>query len=272
MLKESLLSKFKTKELSHFYILSCPLSQDEARTYLDEWSQDFLSDILCQKREGLSKEKALDSLKLGHADIQFIETKNKSYTVTGGEFDEFFKFLQHSANELDHKFIFVKDTHKITETLSNKLLKTLEEPPVDITIFFLDPIKKEILPTIASRAIMLNLPIENNIEDRSFDAKLSFEAWVNTVPNLEMNKAAQAIMAIESGNSQIHGLVEEIRAKSIEEEELLKLLMQWLTHTSQSGDKLELVISQSKTIDEQKVYHGPAQNRLIPLFTKLFTL
>jgi len=272
MLKQSLLKKLSLQEISHFYIVSCPLNEHDARDYLNEWINDFLCEVLCSKRDGLGHEKAQESLKLGHSDIQFIETDNKLYTDKNEDFKEFYKFLEYSASELGHKFIIVKDIHKISESIGNKLLKTLEEPPFGVTIFFLDPQKKKVLTTISSRAIRLNLPIHAKTEEKSFNASLSFEQWVNTQANLELNKSAQSIIGIESGNGQIHSLIEEIRSKNIDEEEIIKLLMNWITNTSQDGEKVMNFIEQIKTIDYQRPFNGPAQGRMVPLLSKLFTL
>ncbi|EQC49824.1 DNA polymerase III, delta subunit [Bacteriovorax sp. DB6_IX] len=272
MLKQALLSKFKTQELSHFYIVSCPLQEQAAREFLDKWLEDFLVEVLKTKRANQESDKIREGLKLGHADIQFIQTENKTFTLAGGEFDDFFKFLEHTPHELGHKFIIVRDSHKITETLSNKLLKTLEEPPIDITIFFLDPQKKKVLPTISSRAISLNLTIKKNIEHSSFDRPLSFESWVNTVPELELDPNAQALMALESGNGQLHTLVEGIRSKNLDEESIIKLLLQWVSQTRQDGKLSQQLIEGLKEASYQRPFNGPAQGRMIPLLSKIFTL
>jgi hypothetical protein len=45
----------------------------------------------------------------------------------------------------------------ITPIIANKLLKTLEEPVGDLTLFWLNPTGAKLLPTIESRALTLRL-------------------------------------------------------------------------------------------------------------------
>ncbi|OIQ17497.1 MAG: hypothetical protein BM556_11885 [Bacteriovorax sp. MedPE-SWde] len=272
MLKNALLSKYKNNNLSHFYILTCPLPEHRARVFLEDWTKDFLIGVLETQKTYCSKEKLKKGLEMGHSDIQFISTKNKTYTLKDKDFDEFFKFLDHKSLELGHKFIVVWDAHKITETLANKLLKTLEEPPVDITILFIDPMNKEMLPTIASRAISLNLPLPKEELNPSLGPQgRDFPTWVkNSVHNED--KTVLSMSQLVTREIPLYQFIEEIRGNKGAEELLIKVLMQWVTQSDANGQSLDLMKQQLKLVDHQKVFNGPSQYRLVPLLKKLFTL
>lgn len=278
MLKEALLTKYKKGQLSHFYVVSCPLSSHEASEFLETWINDLLANIIKIQRENITIEKAQEVLKLGHPDIQFINTENKSYTLKGEEFDDFFKFLNFNNHSLPRKFIVVWDAYKISEILANKLLKTLEEPPVDTTIFFVDPLKKEVLPTISSRAIHLNIPLDSlNDKDKSTQPRIESHSFANWWSkrneksyNESQEKIAEQLARLEQKSLNLYEFIDLIKAKSFSEDELLGLIYSWIRECGSDGQQIGIFLDQMAKIDDQKVYHGATQNRVIPLIEKLF--
>ncbi len=168
-LKDILMHKWASDHMAHFYILQAPSQMKTPASFLKQWAQDFISDILT-KEKNLSKEQSHQLLKNGHADLLFIEKedKQKDYSVGDGDFNEFFRFLGHRNYELKRRFIIVSDAHLINKIMANKLLKTLEEPPVGTTIFFLRPSQKSLLATISSRAILLNLTANKQASQISY--------------------------------------------------------------------------------------------------------
>ena len=270
MLLDALINKFSNNQLSPFYVLSCPLDQSRGEEFLKSWVNEFLAKALVSARKDFTIDKASKAIELGHADIEFISTKNKTYTLKGEEFDEFFKFLSYSRHELSRKFIVVWDAYKITEILANKLLKTLEEPPVDTTIFFVDPRKSQLLPTISSRAIHLKIPISSDVNTRVALDHQSFSTWLESRQDLKEDPIACALSSYESSKIELFELFDALKSKSVSDENVINVLMSWLRETNTQAKMLERVINRVKIIEEQRVYNGALQNRLAPLINEVF--
>ncbi len=58
----------------------------------------------------------------------------------------------------DHKLYFIKNAENLSVRCQNKLLKTYEEPPKNVTIFLASATDSALLPTIRSRAKKIYLP------------------------------------------------------------------------------------------------------------------
>jgi len=197
-LKEKLIQLWSQKRLAHFYIVQPSSSEVTPREFSKEWIFDYLANIL-QREKDISRDSARELLNHGHSDILFVtkEEAHKNYSVKDDCFSEFFRFQNFSSLELQHRFIVIDDAQSITTILANKLLKTLEEPAKNTTIFLLDPFRHEILPTISSRAIFLRIPSEQIAHDgptaknlsEYFKQHISDEDFLKTIVSFENNPA-----------------------------------------------------------------------------------
>lgn len=176
-----IISKWKSKKLAPFYIIRPPLL--DSNFDLQTWSEKLLV-ILLKEHYLINEQDALRKLKSGQSDILFInkELKKKQYTVDNVHIQELLRMQNYSAKELHHRFVFFNDAEDITTTLSNKLLKILEEPKLDTTIFFLNGSHSPMLSTIESRAITLYLPNTqksklNNVSNEVKDLSLSIKQY-----------------------------------------------------------------------------------------------
>ncbi len=164
-----LLKKWKQKELAHFYIMKSPedISLD-AFSFFERWIENFLTSILVEDPIILKTKKQINQIiKNGHPDILFIKPKSKQNKYTWENFNDFFSFLNLKKFELSHRFIFISDIHLISEILCNKLLKSLEEPPSQTTIFFLQTKQIPLLPTISGRAVKIKLSIPQHVKENT---------------------------------------------------------------------------------------------------------
>ena len=146
-LETRLADRFLRATLATFYIVYHP-DKDTLRS----WACDFLAKVL----PGLTH--PLDN---PHPDIFYLSRKEEEdYKMKDGELNEVFRFDRHRPVELPQKCLFLEGPHLIGESSSNKLLKTLEEPLADTSIFFLHYAQRPLLKTVTSRAIVLRLPLE----------------------------------------------------------------------------------------------------------------
>ncbi|MBO4570056.1 MAG: hypothetical protein J5689_02450 [Clostridia bacterium] len=70
----------------------------------------------------------------------------------------------YSPLEADYKLYYIDDASKLTEEAQNKLLKTIENPPKSAIFVFGATSTSSILPTILSRAFLINIPKLDNKE------------------------------------------------------------------------------------------------------------
>jgi hypothetical protein len=152
-----ILKKWRNKKLAPFYIIRPPLLDTNYK--LEKWSKDLLIKVF-QEYYGIEVQSAENKIESGHSDILFInkESKSKQYSIENLQIQELFRMQNYNAKELKHRFIFFNEAQAISVALSNKLLKLLEEPKQDTTIFFLNGSHIPMLSTIESRAITLYLP------------------------------------------------------------------------------------------------------------------
>ena len=98
-----------------------------------------------------------------HADIRVLElanteSNNSSQTRIGiGQIRSIQKECALKPYEGKTRVIIINNASLLTEEASNALLKTLEEPPNNVTFIILAPDKVDVLPTILSRCNVISL-------------------------------------------------------------------------------------------------------------------
>jgi len=83
--------------------------------------------------------------------ILHLKTEKKSFSVS--EIKTVSSFTKYKAHNFPTKFIFVHEAEKLSLQCLNKLLKTLEEPEVQLICFFLPTYNFRFIETIESRCI-----------------------------------------------------------------------------------------------------------------------
>jgi hypothetical protein len=143
-LLEILKTRYENESLANLYILN----YDSKNINPMNWVNEFLAQITIVKND--------------HPDVLFIarNPEENDYKVDGEQWAQLRSFIQYHPYVLKNKFVFIFDAHKITEIISNKLLKTFEDSPAQLCIFLLLKDQQSLLPTILSRAI--HLPIFSN--------------------------------------------------------------------------------------------------------------
>lgn len=149
----------KKDRLGHFYHLTTTAPEQEAKSILFDFVEKFIKDYY-EQIEKLNKNY---SNLLDHPDVLIIgaedeedEASGKFYKIDNAQ--KLIRFLEFKSLTGKRKFVIIHDAHKITLPLANKWLKTLEEPPVETTLFLLNPRQFKLIPTINSRAIELRIP------------------------------------------------------------------------------------------------------------------
>lgn len=94
--------------------------------------------------------------------IRSIATENSKPTIYKDESDSINRKLSMKSFEGDNKIIIMWLPEKMNDVTSNKILKILEEPPLNTYFFLVSAQPEQILQTIISRTQVINLPPINN--------------------------------------------------------------------------------------------------------------
>lgn len=114
-----------------------------------------------------------------HPDVIEVFPEGKSQSIKVERIRQLKDEFSKSGVEGKRKFIIVDKVDSMTISASNSLLKFLEEPDGDVTIFLLTSNKQNILPTIISRCQVISFskqPLSQRISELKEEGLNDFEA------------------------------------------------------------------------------------------------
>lgn len=246
---------YQNQKLAHFYVLQMQGQDQQAKT-IQALAQSFSI-----KTSGNSIE---------HPDFLTLRPEGKSYLTEQADFNEYMRSWEFRPTNLNYRFFIFTDAHLISETILNKMLKQLEEPPVWSCIFFLNPSSKKLLATIESRSARFqvppNLAPEWNTEQGNFvkwfDNYLKFFNDQNqTIPDDSERKYFQEYF-LEAIRGNPWSLFENIK-KNPEREQLvsqLTLHLSFYKHTKYQ--QVQHVLEELQACLESKAFNNSRQIRL----------
>jgi DNA polymerase-3 subunit delta' len=94
---------------------------------------------------------------LKHPDVHIVEPESKSRVVKIEQIRELERELQMRPNSARHKAGIVIDADRMNPSASNSFLKTLEEPPAQSLLLLLSENPAQLLDTILSRCVTIQL-------------------------------------------------------------------------------------------------------------------
>lgn len=95
--------------------------------------------------------------------LKDIGAENKQAQIFAQESDEIIRKLSLKSSEGGYKVTLIWQAEKMNQTCANKLLKLLEEPPLNTVFLLISETPETILPTILSRTQRIHIPpIEGN--------------------------------------------------------------------------------------------------------------
>ena len=156
-IQDILLRNWDNGRAANFYII-CSSSKQS----LSDWMECFCIRFL-SRHLNLSQKAAQRRFQQGHPDLLCLSPPEDGfYKMEERHLEELVRGQLFHPMELPRKIFIVADVHKIRHDYASKLLKTLEEPHLLSSIFFLNPHSQPILPTIESRSILLRLPFPDS--------------------------------------------------------------------------------------------------------------
>jgi DNA polymerase-3 subunit delta' len=158
--------------------------------------------------------------KNGHPDFRFVQPTDRN-----GDVDRLNGVLRvEQASEIIHesllqpiearyKFFLIQDAHQANDSFSNKLLKTLEEPPAHVVLCLTAHDRSGLLPTIISRCQALELrPIDSHTIEHALVERWQAPAeeaalWAR-LSGGRLGWAVRQIQTREQGEERRHRLQE----------------------------------------------------------------
>lgn len=120
---------------------------------------------------------------LKHPDFFSIRPVNKMRQINAESTRDLIHQIQHTPNRANRKVAAIYEADRMNITAANAFLKTLEEPPLNTTIFLLTSRPYSLLDTIRSRCFNFRLPAAlENIEDAEWtNWEAMYSSWIETV-------------------------------------------------------------------------------------------
>ena len=231
---------------------------------LCDWHHEFCQKVL-QQHFSIGESQAKQKRERGHSDLLdcSLEESKSEYNLKSPGLEEFFKTFHYHPLQLSKRFIFIHNSDKLGPIVCNKLLKLLEDAPDYLSIFFLCPLNKKLLPTVESRALKFYLPrltplgaiqVGNNLKN-----------FVGQSYPFVHQEFKQLILQYIQKDRGAQECLEKIKANREWEAELISLLMEWnLSHHCQYQKKEQLQNALCH-YQQAQTFHNSAQDRILPL-------
>ena len=249
-----LLNQAQQKRLAPFYIVQNHPQLSATKVY--EWMNQLLCALLESERRRGSNELT------AHQDVDtwVLHSEDKQYKVE--QVDAVIRQLQYSSFTKKRRYWVICNAHQCSNLIFNKLLKTLEEPPADTTIFLLNPLLSPIPPTVVGRALALRMRLPQGFVPCDPQGK-SFKQF------LEGDFAELAQLWNEK--LSLTELAQKIHAGKAQDR-FTRAALSWcqtrLTRYQQCQDFLQLV----QFLGQQKTFHGRVQTQLALIIRQVQSL
>lgn len=165
--------------LSHAYIIEAEESRDRIG-----FTKEYAKAVLCQERRGAGCDKCITCRKIdhdNHEDVFFLEQSNKTgYSVS--DIKELSEKLMLLPTTGERNIAVIDDADRISTVGQNKLLKLLEEPYPGTIILLLTANRENLLETVKSRCVSINLGIDSETTKRQKEKALEL---VNVIDKKE---------------------------------------------------------------------------------------
>ena len=171
---EKFLNARKKDKLAQAYILAGPDGIGKT-----PFAIELAKTLLCQKKANDACELCPSCRKVqhgNHEDIEILEPAGAGNIIAFEMVNELIEKLRFKTRGGEHRFVILREADRMREETANHFLKTLEEPPTDVTFFLLTARLPALLETIVSRCQIVRMhraaagEIERFLVKRGIDA------------------------------------------------------------------------------------------------------
>ena len=240
--------------------------QAGAHSLLREWHQNFLASLL-SKALGLSPEKAFERLQWGHPDLPVLApaSPGQNYKIEDASLAPLFLAQAHRPLELPQRLISVLDAECIPERYANKMLKTLEEPRPDTSVFLLVGDQRPLLPTIESRAITLRLPTNTNEAPRS-QGEAPRQQWFER----EWKERTGGKHKWPENPLRFHALIDTLKKNPPLQKLFVEMILDWHRTLHSPADGKAAILEELRWFTRAETFHNSPMERLVGLIHATF--
>lgn len=182
------------KSLSHSYIFEG--IQGIGKKH---FAMNLVKAIYCKNQDIDACEVCDQCLKLNHGNhLDFLLIEPDGQSIKNEQIKDFQKFMSYKPNESIKKIVIIDNSHLMTTSAQNTMLKILEEPPAYGVIIFITENSKMLLETIQSRCQVIHFnPLDSKTMDdyldESFDLNPEERIFIKTFSNGVISKAYQGV-------------------------------------------------------------------------------
>ncbi len=260
-LLKTLVKKWKNNTLPHFIILK----GHEGEGHLHSFVQSFIQHCFITSLN-VTEEKAKDLIRLGHPDVLWIDTAEKQYywSKAQNNFKEYISFKEHSPLELELKIVVISKVHLLTDSIMNKLLKDLEDNKKTLYLFMHNT-KSELLPTINSRAIILNVPRSSEYSRVALYENIDISI-VSQQRKTHIDNTLKSFLKDRNGE---YDILEEIKNGKLSEQDFFEHLLDIERDSKKDYLHKTHILKEIQHFIESKTYNNPARERFYQLLNAL---
>jgi DNA polymerase III delta prime subunit len=230
-----LYKKFKEDKLAHFYLVEP--SRVDSESKLLSWC----SELILEMNDLYGKDIA------NQADVLILKPEKDSKQYSLDQINEIFNFTMYKPLSLSKKYLIIPEAHKLTQIHSNKLLKTFEEPPIELNIFLLNPQKSNILNTILSRSIKLRVGLPSS----------------ETKNNIEF---------IKENSTDLQAFTTDLGNLKLSAEVLYSELLAIINEYDISASRLSIIKKELDSLTRDVIYNSSWQNKAFKIYSLLNSL
>lgn len=154
------LQQWQTGVLANFYLVQT--THPQSAELLASWAQAAGTQIIAQE-EQISPQEAADIYRQSHPDVLVLFPQEHKYLLE--DLAPFFSFLAIGRFSYRHRLAIIHQGELLSPIVANKLLKSLEDTPAHTTIVMLADASFQLLPTVMSRAVKINLAFPMEKQD-----------------------------------------------------------------------------------------------------------
>lgn len=243
-----LVSKAQQKKLASFYLVQNHPHLSSSEFY--QWMNQLLTELLrLDQRKTASQLTAIPDV-----DTLILHSEERQYRVD--QVHSILRQLHYSSFTQKHRYWVIRDAHKCTPLIYNKLLKTLEEPPADTSIFLLNSRQSDILPTVKGRAVTLRLSLSKEVAVSSGLATKSF--------SLYLQESDPELAAVWDEKLPYNELAQKIQALQ-GQDRFIRIALNWCQAQLIQFEQCEHFLQLIQFLARQKKFYGRAQTQLVLL-------
>jgi len=246
-----LYERYQKKQLGHFYLLQMRTITTQVPELLSSWVDQLITQILRHELAVTEHAKLTHHLQT-HPDILRIHHNETDKDYHLDDFHCLWRFLQFNPFSLPHRFVIITDAHLISDILCNKLLKSLEGPGENISLFFINPTSTKLISTIESRAIKLSL--------------------INPSPARPSDSAqSECFKQFVDNHLSTTQLLEKVKEFPQWQSRLLQDALDHLTKKSVPYQTHQHILDSLKWFETSKTFHNWPHERFFPILEAIKT-